>query len=145
MTVNAKSIFLNTKYVVPYMKRSGGGSIVNISSIYGITSAPNAATYSATKGAIRSMTKADALTYAECKIRVNSIHPGHIWTPLLENFANTLPGGPKSFKENLCKQYPLGHLGDPEDVAYGALYLASDESKFITGSELVIDGGYLAR
>lgn len=145
INVNSKGAFLCTKHVIPYMLKQKSGSIINISSIYGKISAAGASLYSASKGAITLMTKSDALLYAKDNIRVNSIHPGHIWTPLLESIANNLPQGPEKFKTELESLYPLGRLADPEDIAYGVLYLASDESKFITGSELVIDGGYTAK
>jgi NAD(P)-dependent dehydrogenase (short-subunit alcohol dehydrogenase family) len=90
------------------------------------------------------MTKTDALLYAKDKIRVNSVHPGFIWTPLVEELAGR-SGDVAAFRESRDNLHPLGHVGDPDDVAYGILYLASDESKFVTGSELVIDGGYTAR
>lgn len=91
------------------------------------------------------MTKTDALLYAQDKIRVNSIHPGFIWTPLVESFGKQQSGGLEAFKPAVASLHPLGHLGEPDDIGYGILYLASDESKFMTGSELVIDGGYTAK
>lgn len=145
LDVNLTGCFLCTKHIVPSMMKSRGGSIVNISSVYGMVCSPNTAAYSASKGAIRSMTKADALTYAEYHIRVNSIHPGHIWTKLLENYGQQLPQGSEAFKKELETLYPLGRLGTPEDVAKSIVFLASDEAQFITGSELIIDGGYTAK
>ena len=94
---------------------------------------------------IRLKTKTDALLYAADDIRVNSIHPGYIWTPLVEALGKEAPEGLKEFRKNLDMLYPIGHVGEPMDIAYGALYLASAESKFVTGSELVIDGGYTAQ
>ena len=91
------------------------------------------------------MAKNDALIYAKDNIRVNSVHPGFIWTPLVEELARNAPEGPDAFKAALDSQHPIGHTGAPDDIAYGILYLASDESKFVTGAELVIDGGYTAR
>ena len=93
------------------------------------------------KGAVRLMAKNDALLYAKDKIRVNSIHPGFIWTPLVEELAKKKSG----FKEHLDSLHPIGHIGEPIDIAYGILYLVSDEAKFITGSALVIDGGYTCK
>lgn len=144
MAVNVKGVFFCTKHAVPYMKKSGGGSIINISSIYGLVGAPDVPPYHASKGAVRLMAKTDALLYANDKIRVNSIHPGYIWTPMLENSLKA-QGNVEEGRKAMGSLHPLGHVGEPEDVAYGILYLASDESKFVTGSELVIDGGYTAR
>lgn len=144
MNINVKGVFFCTKHVIDYMKRAGGGSIINLSSIYGLVSAPDVPPYHASKGAVRLMTKTDALLYAKKNIRVNSVHPGFIWTPMVENYLKSL-GDVEHGKEALGELHPLGHVGEPEDIAYGILYLASDESKFVTGTELVIDGGYTAR
>ena len=144
--INVKGVFLCTKHAVPYMmEQSGGGSIINLSSIYGIISAPDLPAYHASKGAVRLMSKTDALLYAKEGIRVNSVHPGYIWTPLVEELASRSDQGVDAFRENLAQKHPVGRVGEPEDIAYGILYLASDEAKFVTGSELVIDGGYTAR
>lgn len=143
--VNVKGVFFCTKHAIPYLKQAGGGSIINLSSIYGIISAPDIPPYHASKGAVRLMTKTDALLYAEEKIRVNSVHPGYIWTPLVEDLGKQSPEGVDAFRKHLDSLHPIGHVGEPDDIAYGILYLASDESKFVTGSELVIDGGYTAR
>jgi len=116
-----------------------------MSSIYGIVSAPDEPPYHASKGAGRIMTKTDALFYAKDNIRVNSIHPGFIWTPMLENYAKQLPAGVEAVKQGLAALHPIGHIGEPNGIAYGIIYLASDESKFVTGAELVIDGGYIIR
>ncbi|MCC5871484.1 MAG: glucose 1-dehydrogenase [Gammaproteobacteria bacterium] len=145
MDVNVRGVFLCSKHVIPYLREAGGGSIINLSSIYGIISAPDLPPYHASKGAIRLMSKTDALSYAREGIRVNSIHPGYIWTPLVEALANQAPEGPEAFRHALAAKHPVGHIGEPDDIAYGVLYLASDEAKFITGSELVIDGGYTAQ
>lgn len=144
MNVNVKGVFLCTKHVIPYMIENGNGSIVNLSSIYGLISAPDVPPYHASKGAVRSMSKTDALLYAQKKIRVNSVHPGFIWTPMVENHLKKL-GDLEEGKKMLNSLHPLGHIGESIDIAYGILYLASDESKFVTGSELVIDGGYTVR
>jgi NAD(P)-dependent dehydrogenase (short-subunit alcohol dehydrogenase family) len=147
LNVDAKGVFLCTKHAVPYMIRGGGGSIVNISSVYGIVGGmdvPPPFLYHAAKGAVRLMTKSDALCYAKDRIRVNSIHPGWLWTPMLENVGKHATEGPEEFHKRILSHVPLGHYGDPIDVAYGVLYLACDESKFSTGTELVIDGGYIA-
>ena len=140
MDINVKGVFFCTKHAVPHMKKSGGGSIVNISSIYGIVGAADLPPYHASKGAVRVMSKTDAIQYAKDKIRVNSVHPGFIWTPLVEELGKDEPG----FRKHLDSLHPIGHIGEAIDVAYGILYLISDESKFTTGSELVIDGGYTA-
>lgn len=141
ISVNVKGPFLCTKHVVPYMLRSGGGSIINLSSIYGLIGAPDIPAYHASKGALRLMTKTDALFYAKNGIRVNSVHPGFIWTPMVEELALRSVQGEQTYRKQLDVLHPVGHVGEPEDIAYGILYLASDESKFVTGSELVIDGG----
>ncbi|MGN6246701.1 MAG: SDR family NAD(P)-dependent oxidoreductase [Ginsengibacter sp.] len=141
MAVNVKGVFFCTKYAVRHMFDNGSGSIVNLSSIYGLIGAGDAPPYHASKGAVRLMAKNDAIAYAKNKIRVNSVHPGFIKTPMVENYGKSIPG----FYEQLNSLHPLGHIGDPIDIAYGILYLISDESKFVTGSELVIDGGYTAK
>ena len=140
LNIHAKGVFLGTKTVVPIMRKGGGGSIINTSSIMGIVGSPRAPAYSAAKGAVRLFTKSAALQYAKENIRVNSIHPGYVVTPLTEKiFAD-----PDVNKE-LVKQTPMGRLGTVEDIAHGVLFLASDESKWVTGSELVVDGGMTAR
>lgn len=143
--INVNGVFLCTKYVIPYMLKAGSGSIINLSSIYGLISAPDIPPYHASKGAVRLMSKTDALFYAKDNIRVNSVHPGYIWTPLVEDLGRKSPEGVEAFRKYLDNLHPVGHVGESLDIAYGVLYLASDESKFVTGSELVIDGGYTAR
>ena len=142
--VNVKGPFFCTKHAVPHLKARGGGSIVNLSSIYGLVGAPDVPPYHASKGALTLMTKTDALLYARDKIRVNSVHPGFIWTPMVETYLGTL-GDVAVGRKAVGDLHPLGRLGEADEVAYGILYLASDESSFVTGSELVIDGGYTAR
>lgn len=142
MSINVTGVFLCTKHVIPYMQKSAVGSIINLSSIYGLVGAGDLPPYHASKGAVRLMSKNDALIYAKDNIRVNSVHPGFIWTPLVEKLANESPLGAPEFKKQLDSRHPIGHVGAADDVAYGVLYLASDESKFVTGTELVIDGGY---
>ena len=144
MAVNVHGVFFCTKHAIPQMRKAGRGSIINLSSIYGIVSAADIPAYHASKGAVRLMTKTDALFYAKENIRVNSIHPGFIWTPLVEEYLKS-KGDVDEGRKQLDALHPIGHVGEPEDIAYGILYLASDESKFVTGSELVIDGGYTAR
>jgi NAD(P)-dependent dehydrogenase (short-subunit alcohol dehydrogenase family) len=139
-------VFLCTKHAIPHLKRRGSGSIINLSSIYGLVGAADVPPYHASKGAVRLMTKTDALLYAADRIRVNSIHPGFIWTPMVEGYLHA--GGATDMKlarAGVDALHPLGHMGEPDDIAWGAVYLASEESKFVTGTELVIDGGYTAR
>lgn len=141
--INVKGVFFGVKHAVPHLKRAGGGSIVNLSSIYGLVGAPDSPPYHASKGAVRLMTKTDAMIYAPDRIRVNSVHPGFIWTPMVENFLKA-QGDVDAGRDALNALHPLGHLGEPDDVALGVIYLASDEARFVTGAELVIDGGYTA-
>jgi NAD(P)-dependent dehydrogenase (short-subunit alcohol dehydrogenase family) len=141
MNINVKGVFFCTKHAVPYMQKFGGGTIINLSSIYGMVGAGDIPHYHASKGAVRLMAKNDALIYAKDNIRVNSVHPGFIWTPLVEELGKDIPG----FREQLDSLHPIGHIGESIDIAYGILYLVSDESKFVTGSELVIDGGYTCK
>ncbi len=144
LDINLKGVFFCEKYALRQMKKQKSGSIINNSSIYGIIGAPDVPPYHASKGAVRLLTKTDALIYAKYNIRVNSVHPGFIWTPMVENFVNSAPD-PAATKEYINNLHPLGHIGEPNDIAYGVLYLASDEAKFVTGTELIIDGGYTAR
>ena len=139
MDVNAKGVFLGTKYAIPEMRKAGGGSIVNISSVAGLVGSKQTTAYTASKGAVRLLTKSTAVQHASEGIRANSIHPGTIETPMTE----ALLANP-AHREDRMNRTPIGRLGRPEDVAYGALYLASDEASFVTGSELVIDGGRTA-
>jgi NAD(P)-dependent dehydrogenase (short-subunit alcohol dehydrogenase family) len=141
--INVKGVFFFTKHAIPHLRRAGGGSIINLSSIYGLVGAPDVPPYHASKGAVRLMTKTDALLYAADRIRVNSIHPGFIWTPMVESHLKKL-GDVEAGRKAVDALHPLGHMGDPDDIAWGAVYLASDEAKFVTGAELVIDGGYTA-
>jgi NAD(P)-dependent dehydrogenase (short-subunit alcohol dehydrogenase family) len=144
MAVNADGVFLGCKYAIPAMRRAGGGSIVNLSSIDGIIGEADLAAYCASKGAVRTLTKAVAVHCAEQRygIRCNSIHPGYIWTPQTENYLRDL-GRLEEERDKALRRHPLGTLGEPKDIAYMVLYLASDESKFVTGAEMVVDGGYL--
>ena len=140
MDVNAKGVFLGTKAVIPEMRRAGGGSIINISSIYGLVGSGGGSAYHASKGAVRLLTKSTAVQYASEGIRANSVHPGFINTPMT---AAALANPERN--RSLISRTPVGRLGVPDDVAYGVLFLASDESSFMTGSELVIDGGWTAQ
>lgn len=143
--VNVKGVFFCTKHALPHLRRSGGGSIINLSSIYGLVGAADVPPYHASKGAVRLMSKTDALLYAPDRIRVNSIHPGFIWTPMVEGYLTSHGGDIGEQRRNTDALHPLGHMGEPDDIAWGAVYLASDEAKFVTGSELLIDGGYTCR
>ena len=142
--VDVKGVFFCTKYAVPYMIENGKGSIVNLSSIYGTLGSHELTPYHAAKGAVFAMTKQDALNYAKNNIRVNSIHPGTIMTPLVKELGSRMEGGLEAYNKLMSEKHPIGHAGEPIDVAYGSLYLASDESKFVTGAQLYIDGGYSA-
>jgi len=143
-SINVKGVFFGTKHAISHLRKAGGGSIINLSSIYGIISAPDVPPYHASKGAVRLMTKTDALLYASDRIRVNSIHPGFIWTPMVEKHLAGL-GEVAAGRKAVDALHPLGHMGEPDDIAWAAVYLASDEAKFVTGAELVVDGGYTAR
>ena len=144
MDVNVKGVFLATKYAVPLMKKNGGGSIINISSAYGMIGSPGFGVYHASKGAVRLLTKATAVAHAREGVRANSIHPGGIDTPLLREAINTNPD-PALFENAISNMTPIGRLGKPIEIAYGCLFLASDESKFCIGAELSIDGGLVAQ
>ena len=143
-SVNVKGVFFCTKHAIPHLKVAGGGSIINLSSIYGLVGGADVPPYHASKGAVRLMSKTDAMLYAPDRIRVNSIHPGFIWTPMVEGHLAS-QGDVEEGRKAVGALHPLGHIGVPDDIAWGAVYLASDEAGFVTGSELVIDGGYTAR
>ena len=141
MAINAKGVFFGTKHSIPVMRKAGGGSIVNISSTAGLTGSPfTGASYTATKGAVRLFTKVTAIQHAKDHIRCNSVHPGLVESPMTEG----LLVDPAN-REMRTQRIPLGRIGTLEDIAYGVLFLASDESSFMTGSELVIDGGQTAQ
>lgn len=136
--VNQTGVFLGMKAVAPTMRENGGGSIINSSSIWGNVAVAGAHSYHATKGAVRNMTKNAAITYAAEGIRANSLHPGIINTPLVQ-------AQDEDVNEFVVGMTPVGRMADPIEIAYGVLFLASDESSFMTGAELVIDGGYTAQ
>lgn len=144
MAINLDGVFFGCQQAIPLMKKTGG-SIINLSSIDGIIGEAELAAYCASKGGVRTLTKAVAVHCAEkgYGIRCNSIHPGYIWTPQTENYLRDL-GKLESEKAKVLSRHPIGFLGEPNDIAYMVLYLASNESKFVTGSEMVVDGGYLA-
>ena len=148
MRINLDGVFLGTKHAIQTMKQSDppGGSIVNISSIEGLVGDPNLGAYNASKGGVRLYTKSVALYCAKAglNIRVNSLHPGYIWTPMVETYLAE-HGDVAEGRRALDAMHPIGHVGEPDDIAYGVIYLASDEAKFVTGAELVIDGGYTAQ
>ena len=140
MEVNVKGVFLGTKHAIPEMRKAGGGSIINISSDAGLVGSGRAAAYATSKGAVRIFTKSAAIQYARDGIRVNSVHPAIIETPMT---AEVLAD--EATRQSRMAMVPLGRIGRAEDIAYGVLFLASDESSFMTGSELVIDGGLTAQ
>ncbi|ANW66475.1 hypothetical protein BCA37_25500 [Mycobacterium sp. djl-10] len=139
--VNQKGVYLGLRTLVPVMRDSGGGSIINVSSVYGLVGAVGYIAYSASKGAVTVMTKSAAATYGRDNIRVNSIHPGAIQTPMLDlELAGLHPGAAAA----LCEATPLGRFAGPEEVSACVLFLASEESSFVSGAELVVDGGLIA-
>ena len=141
LSINVEGVFLGCKYGVPALRSSGGGSIVNLSSLAAFLGTPDLSAYGASKGAVRQFTKTVAMDCARkgYKVRCNSVHPGIIMTPMGEHI---LPS--EKARERTRQRVPIGHFGTPEDIAYGVLYLISDESRFMTGAELVIDGGMAA-
>ena len=149
MSVNLDGTFLGTKIAIETMKETGGGSIINMSSIEGIVGDRRMVAYDSSKGGLRTLTKSAALHCAQrgYNIRVNTVHPGFIDTEMVRGFlkAHAKSGNVEAARTALERLHPVGHLGDPDDVAYAVLYLASEESKFATGSELVVDGGYTAQ
>lgn len=142
--VNVTGVFLCTKYAIPHLLAAGGGSIVNLSSMYGLVGGPDVPAYHASKGAVRLMAKTEAMLYAAQNIRANSVHPGFIRTPLLEEAFAKL-GDPEQIFAHMKTLVPLAKIGDPQDIAAGILYLVSPAGRYVTGTELVIDGGYTAR
>ena len=143
---NLKSVFLCSRAVLPGMIERGRGSIVNTGSVWGLAAGSHAAAYCASKGGILSLTRSMAVDYAKHRIRVNAICPGGVDTPMLDRYADALPNvSPAAARTILEMTHPLGRLADPIEIARAALYLASDDSSFVTGSNLVVDGGFLAR
>ena len=143
--VNVKGVMFGTKHAIPHLRTAGSGSIINLSSIAGLIGVGNLAAYHASKGAVRLMSKNDAVTYAHEQIRVNSIHPGYIWTPMVENHLRATSPDLEAAKVAAGSVHPIGHMGEPDDIAWAVVWLASDEAKFVTGAEIAIDGGYTAR
>ena len=141
MDINAKGVFLGTRTAIPEMRKAGCGSIINISSQLGMVGmGESSPQYQASKGAVRIFTKSTAIQYAAEGIRANSVHPGPVITPMTEARRSDA-----EVQKMMISRIPLGRYGESADVAYGVLYLASDESSFVTGSELVIDGGWTAQ
>ena len=140
IAIDQTSIFLGMKLASPHLKASGHGSVINISSIFGISGGfGTSPAYHAAKGAVRTLTKNVALLWAQQGVRVNSIHPGFIDTPMVSQTKGT------PFEQVMIDMTPMGRLGKPEEIAAAVAYLASDDASFVTGSELAVDGGYLAR
>src|SRR5215472_9466891 len=137
VNINQKGVWLGMKAAVPAMRRRGGGSIINISSIYGLIGSAGSAAYHGTKGAVRLLTKAAAVQYAADKIRVNSVHPGVIMTPMVDMV-------PRAELQPIIDMAPMKRGAQPEEVGWCVVFLASDEASFVTGAELVVDGGYTA-
>ncbi len=140
MAINSKGVFLGMKHAIPEMQRTGGGSIVNISSISGFVGQEGIhMAYNASKGAVRIMTKSAAVQYAKDRIRVNSVHPG-----IMPAMTTSVLTADPEMRAKMLAQVPMGREGQREEVGYAVLFLASDEASYITGTELVVDGGYLA-
>ena len=140
MAANATSAMLGTKHAIPAMRRTGGGSIVNVVSIYALVGSRSGTSYHASKGAARALTRATAIQYAPENIRINAVFPGFVETGMTAEL-HARPG----VREERIALTPLGFVAEPEDIAPGILYLASDDARFVTGTELVIDGGMTAR
>ena len=139
--INLKGVFLGMKYAIPAMIRSGGGSIINAASVAGLVGFQNIPAYCASKGGVIQLTKTAALEYAKQNIRVNATCPGVIWTPMVERFV----GESAEAHAQMEALEPIGRLGKPEEIAALVLFLASDESSFITGAALPVDGGFVAQ
>lgn len=152
MAINLDGVFLGTKHAIPLITKSGGGSIINLSSISGLTAEPNASAYCASKGAVRLFTKAVALECAQARnnIRVNSIHPGPVATPIFEkgngwqDYVKKMGGVENAWKA-VAAQTPLNRIATPEEIAKAICYLASEDASYMIGSELVVDGGFTAQ
>lgn len=143
LNVNLKGVFLCSKYLIPYIKRAGGGAIVNIASVHAVATVARTAPYAASKGGVLALTRNMAIDYAKDNIRVNAICPGWVYTPLIEGIFRA-SGDPQGMRKRITQRQLLGRLGTPEDIGYAALYLASDEAAFVTGTALFVDGGLTA-
>ena len=140
MDVNLRSIYLCSKHAIPLLKRSGGGTIVNMASVAGLMGVRNRAAYSASKGGVIALTKSMAIDYVDDGIRVNSICPGTVDSPSLQKRLEALPD-PAAARRDFIARQPMRRFGKPEEIAYCVLFLASDESSFVTGTEVIVDGG----
>jgi len=143
-SVNLKGVFLCSKYAIPEMVRTGGGSIVNIASVLGLVGDPDLAAYCAAKGGVLALTKAAALAYGPAGIRVNAICPGDVDTPMVRDYFNNDPD-PEALRRRISSEYALRRIAEPREIAEAALFLASDASSFVTATALVIDGGLTAK
>ena len=143
INTNLKSVFIGTQQAIPYMQKQGGGVIINTGSTFAYVGSPGYAVYHATKGAVLSFTRATAIAYVKDNIRVNSLSPGTIDTPGLRNGVKATSDNPQAAMDSYLSLQPTGRFGTPSEIAYGALFLASSESGFMTGSDLLIDGGYV--
>ena len=144
LSINLDGVFLGLRHAGPAIAATGGGSVINLSSILGKVALPGAAAYCASKGAVLMLTKAAALEWAPARIRVNSIHPGFIDTPMVSGAFHRAENG-NEMRDMVISRHALGRLGEPREIADAVVFLASDESSFMTGSELVVDGGYTAQ
>ncbi len=143
--IDVKGVFFSTKHALPYMIAQRSGSIINFSSIYGLAGNDEFTAYHVAKGAVTMQTKQDAAVYGKYGIRVNSVHPSTVLTPLVEGIANAFPGGLAEYEKVNTTTQSIRRLGQPIDVAYAVLYLASDESTWVTGVNLPVDGGFMGR
>jgi NAD(P)-dependent dehydrogenase (short-subunit alcohol dehydrogenase family) len=146
--INVDGVFLGVKHAILTMKRSGNaGSIINIGSVAGFVGTRGGAAYGTSKGAIRSLTKHAAVSCARqgLSIRVNAIHPSYVWTPFMQNASVVQKADPEQARQAVAALHPFGKLGEPDDIAWNVVYLASDEAKLVTGADFVIDGGFLAQ
>ncbi|MCU0642113.1 MAG: glucose 1-dehydrogenase [archaeon] len=144
LNVNLKGVFFGCKHVIPHLIKQGGGSIINTASIAGLVGSPGLAAYCASKGGVVLLTKQVALDFAKSGVRVNCVCPGATMTPMVERFVAKSPNPEKTF-EDLAKMHPMGRMAKPEEIANAVLFLASDESSFITGQALAVDGGLTAQ
>lgn len=142
IAINVKGTFLMSKYLVSHMLENGGGSVINNASVLGFVGSPNCVAYNTSKGAIMQFTRSLAMDYAKKGIRVNTICPGFIKTKMNEDFIGNPPDAQKQLDDIAAQIVPMGYRGEPNDIAYALVYLASDEAKYVTGAHLVVDGGW---